>query len=652
MEITLYWLQAVVLFSAALAIGWWVTPRVGSLAVRYKKVAVPREDRWHKKETPLLGGIAIAATFYGVTILGALSGVFGSDPRSLWHLMPLLLGGFGMFLLGLWDDFRNLSPQTKLAGQIVLASVLVFFGYKVDWFVSKTANTFLSILWIVGITNAFNLLDNMDGLSAGVAAIAAFFLLAFETVSAGGVPTEPHMLLLPIFMGAVLGFLRHNSHPASIFMGDCGSLFLGFVLAGISTQNELSRHGHLVPIVMAPLFVFCLPVADMALVSVMRTVFCRSVACGGRDHTSHRLVAIGLDEKRTVRVLYGFSALGGAVALLSALDMGLFYAAAFLFVIMTLVFLVRLAQVRVYPIGEKSLLEKKPALTVLWIQFTYKKRVFEVLFDVFLVAFCYWLAYYLRYERWSDPNAFPLFLGSLPVIVVCSLAAYVTFGIYKGVWRYTTLSDVSVHFLAVSAAVCLSVAVLVFAYNFEGFSRTVFSIYWLLAFVSLTGSRLSFRFLSEFLNRLAKRTGRPTLIYGANRSGGYVLQELLENTQWGLVPVGFIDEDERTLRRRVFGYKVLGSLRHLRKLIRRYGVQDIVVASRDVSQEIAQQLENVCRDMGVVLRRAELHLSPCLEGVHHEPEGFSSLNEKNPSGHPSAPGDQNPRNLHSSQTTQ
>ncbi len=652
MEITLYWLQAVALFSAALAIGWWVTPRVGSLAVRYKKVAVPCEDRWHKKETPLLGGIAMAAAFYGVTILGALFGVFGSDTRSLWHLMPLLLCGFGMFLLGLWDDFRNLSPQTKLAGQIVLASVLVFFGYKVDWFVSKTANTFLSILWIVGITNAFNLLDNMDGLSAGVAAIAAFFLLAFETVSAGGLPTEPHMLLLPIFMGSVLGFLRHNSHPASIFMGDCGSLFLGFVLAGISTQNELSRHGHLVPIVMAPLFVFCLPVADMALVSVMRTVFCRSVACGGRDHTSHRLVAIGLDEKRSVRVLYGFSALGGAVALLSALDMGLFYAAAFLFVIITLVFLVRLAQVRVYPIGEKSLLEKKPALTVLWIQFTYKKRVFEVLLDVFLVAFCYWLAYYLRYECWSDPNAFPLFLGSLPVIVVCSLAAYVTFGIYKGVWRYTTLSDLSVHFLAVSAAVCLSVAVLVFAYDFKGFSRTVFSIYWLLAFVSLTGSRLSFRFLSEFLNRLAKRTGRPTLIYGANRNGGYVLQELLENTQWGLVPVGFIDEDERTLRRRVFGYKVLGSLRHLRKLICRYGVQDIVVASRDVSQEIAQQLENVCRDMGVVLRRAELHLSPCLEGVHQDPQGLSSQKEKSPSGHPSAPGDHNPRDLHSPQTTQ
>ncbi|MEJ5365531.1 MAG: hypothetical protein WHS86_10540 [Desulfosoma sp.] len=637
MEIALYWIRALGLFAGALALAWRLTPIVGRWAARHGKVAVPREDRWHKKATPLLGGMAIVGAFYAVTTLAMFVGLMGAGSRSLVPVLPLLLCGVGMFLLGLWDDFRNLSPQTKLVGQIVLAAVLVFYGYKIDWFVSKTANTFLSILWIVGITNAFNLLDNMDGLSAGVAAVAAFFLLAFETVTGGGLPADPHMLLVPIFLGAVLGFLRHNAYPASIFMGDCGSLFLGFLLAGISTQNELSRHGHLVPIVLAPLFVFCLPVADMALVSVMRTVFCRSVACGGRDHTSHRLVAIGLDEKRAVRVLYGFSALGGAVALLSALDMGLFYAAGSLFVLLTVVFLVRLAQVRVYPPGEKSLLEKKPALTVLWVQFTYKKRVFEVLLDVFLISFCYWLAYYLRYERWADPGAFPLFLNSLPVVLVCCLAAYVGCGIYRGVWRYTTLSDVSAHAMAVSAGVCLSVAVLVFAYDFRGYSRTVFAIFWMLTLISLAGSRLSFRLLSEFLNKLAQKTGRRTLIYGANRSGGYVLQELLENKALGLVPVGFIDEDERTVRRRLFGYKVLGSLRNLRKLIRRYGVQEIIVASRDVSQEIAETLNAVCREMGVVLRRAELQLFPCGEAALREKEATLVPGTTPPAGTTSPP---------------
>ena len=613
MDRTLYWICSLGLFSAALAAAWWMTPRVGQWATRRGKVALPREDRWHKNPTPLLGGIAIVGSFYAVAASAALLGCFSPGVHGALRVAPLMLCGFGMFLLGLWDDFKTLSPQTKLVGQIVLAAVLVFFGYKIDWFVSKTANTFLSILWIVGMTNAFNLLDNMDGLSAGVAGIAAFFLWAFEAVTAGGMPSEPHILLLPAFMGAVLGFLRHNSHPASIFMGDCGSLFLGFVLAGISMQNELSRHGHLVPIMLAPLFVFCLPVADMALVSFMRTVFCRSVACGGRDHTSHRLVGIGLDEKRAVRVLYGFAALGGSVALLSAVDKGLFYAAAALFTLATVVFLIRLAQVRVYPPEERTVLDKKPALTLLWVQFTYKKRVFEVLLDVFLISFCYWLAYYLRYERWAEPEAFPLFLQSLPVVVICCLGAYMACGIYKGVWRYTTLSDVFSYSVAVSAGVGASVVALVFAYDFQGYSRTVFAIFWTLAVIGLTGSRLSFRLLSEFLNRLVKKTGRRTLIYGANRNGGYILQELLENADLGLVPVGFIDDDERTVRRRLFGYKVLGTLRHLRKVIRRHGVQEIIVASRDVSQEIAETLETVCREMGVVLRRAELHLSPCGE---------------------------------------
>lgn len=613
MDAALYWARAAGLFVGSFALGWRLTPLVARWAKKVNKVAAPREDRWHKVPTPHLGGIAIVGAFYATTALGALLGWFGNAQRAVPDLAPLLLCSLGMFLLGLWDDFRNLSPQTKLVGQIVLAAVLVFFGYKIDWFVSKTANTFLSVLWIVGITNAFNLLDNMDGLSAGVAAIAAFFLFGFETMTGGGVLLDPAIALLPIFLGAVLGFLRYNSHPASIFMGDCGSLFLGFVLAGISTQNELSRHGHLVPIVLAPLFVFCLPVADMALVSIMRTVFGRSVARGGRDHTSHRLVGIGLDEKKAVHVLYGFSVLGGAVALLSAVDMGLFYAAGALFVLLTVIFLVRLAQVRVYPPEEKNLLEKKPALTVFWVQFTYKKRVFEVLLDVFWVSFCYWLAYYLRYERWADPEAFPLFLGSLPVVLICCLASYMACGIYRGLWRHTTLSDLSLHAVAVSAGVCVSLAVLVFAYDFRGFSRTVFAIFWLLALMSMAGSRLSFRFLSEFLNRLVKKTGRPTLIYGANRNGAYVLQELLENKDLGLLPVGFIDDDETTVRRRMFGYKVLGSLRHLRKIIHRYGVEEIVVASRDVSQEITEVLESVCREMGVVLRRAELHLSPCMK---------------------------------------
>jgi UDP-GlcNAc:undecaprenyl-phosphate GlcNAc-1-phosphate transferase len=209
--------------------------------------------------------IAVVATLFLFPVEGALS-----------RYLPLFLSSLLIFLLGLIDDIYHLPPQTKLVGQIIAAALLVFFGFKIDWFTSYTLNTFVSVFWIVGITNAFNLLDNMDGLAVGVAFISSLFLALITLLSPGHVPGDGQLMLLVLFMGTLLGFLLYNFHPASIFMGDSGSLLIGFLMAGITTHQRIFHSSHILPIIMVPVLILFIPILDTGFVSVMRTLFGRT----------------------------------------------------------------------------------------------------------------------------------------------------------------------------------------------------------------------------------------------------------------------------------------------------------------------------------------------------------------------------------------
>lgn len=593
-------------FMLALVVSAVLTPAVRRWAVKTGRVARPREDRWHARPTALFGGVAIWAAFLaaaGLAVALRLEAGLGE------HYGPLLLGASLMFAVGLADDLRDLSPQAKLVCQVVIAALLVFFGFKINWFTSYTLNTFLTVFWIVGITNAFNLLDNMDGLAAGIAVISAVFL-AFIGVAAGGWgAVNGHFLMLAAFTGAVLGFLVYNFQPASIFMGDCGSLFIGVVLAALTTRHELFQSRHLLAVLFVPVLVLCLPILDMGFVSVMRTLFGRSIAQGGRDHSSHRLVAIGLPERKAVLTLYLFSVLGGAVAAVGALYPVTFFAAGLgLFALFAVFFWLHLAQVRIYPQESRTIVERHPALTSFWVAFTYKKRVLEVLLDVGLVSFGYWLSYFLRFEGRDYVLAFPLFLKTLPVVLVASLCAYLVFGIYRGVWRYTSVADLLTYLKAVTSAVVLGIIAIVFLYRFQDFSRTVFVIFWGVSLFFLGGSRLSFRILSESLRRNAVANGRRVLIYGAGDKGELALREILNNPLLGMTPVGFIDDDERKHRKRIQGYKVFGGRDRLCDIATRYAVNELVVATDKLRPENLKAAGAVCRDLGLALKSLELSI--------------------------------------------
>lgn len=288
--------QPVLVFAAALVLSAALTPAVRTFARRVGFCDVPGTKKMHQSATPLLGGLAIALAFGAAVATG-----FAED-----LLLPAMVGGGALVLaLGLWDDRSCVRPLPKLAGQLFAAVCLTIFGMRLHVFQAPLLDFPLMLFWVVGITNAFNLSDNMDGISAGLAAIAAFWFFIIG-LAGGGMAFAIAAIAL---CGACLGFLRYNFSPASIFMGDAGSMFIGFTLAVIGIRSVAEASSPLAPAV--PVLVLAVPVFDTAFVSWLRRSEGRSIADGGTDHTSHRLVAAGLSVRATSLLLYAVAALTG-----------------------------------------------------------------------------------------------------------------------------------------------------------------------------------------------------------------------------------------------------------------------------------------------------------------------------------------------------
>lgn len=265
-------------------------------------VAPPRADRWKQEVKPNSGGIAI---LLGVAI-----------PWALMTSRSASLGAFcllGLALAGFLDDRRELSPATKVLLQLCTAIALISQGTV--WRVTgvSVVDASLTALWIVGITNAFNLIDNMDGVCAGVTAIVA----GAETVVAVKDGIGPHAVLLVLIAGANIGFLVFNHSPARIFMGDCGSLFNGFALAWLSLPTASASIGRSLLANVSPLLLLSYPIFDTVLVSVLRWKAGRSIFIGGKDHSSHRLVLLGLTERQAARVIWMLALMPAALAVMT-----------------------------------------------------------------------------------------------------------------------------------------------------------------------------------------------------------------------------------------------------------------------------------------------------------------------------------------------
>ncbi|OQA42243.1 MAG: putative undecaprenyl-phosphate N-acetylglucosaminyl 1-phosphate transferase [Chloroflexi bacterium ADurb.Bin325] len=288
---------------SALLLAVAATPVAKRAAYRFGVIDKPSARKVHSVPTPLLGGAAIfAAVILALVILG--------DRFYASQVAGILLGATLMSFMGLWDDRRGLSPWIKLAGQCGAAAILTVTDVRIGLFPWLPLNYAATILWVVGITNAMNLLDNMDGLSGGIAAIAALFFLLFAAMS--------HQYLVgalaAALVGACIGFLFYNLNPASIFMGDTGSLFLGFTLAAVGIKLRFPANSAFVTWMVPPL-VLAVPIFDTSLVIISRLRRgLNPLTTPGRDHLSHRLARLTGSRREAVLLCYLFAFIAGVVA--------------------------------------------------------------------------------------------------------------------------------------------------------------------------------------------------------------------------------------------------------------------------------------------------------------------------------------------------
>jgi UDP-GlcNAc:undecaprenyl-phosphate GlcNAc-1-phosphate transferase len=298
------WISIAEVFTCAAIISYLVMPFLRIIALKTGYFDNPENTKVHAHPTPLLGGLGI---YFAFMIGAAIKLDIIQDHR----LSAIMSGCAILLLVGLIDDKMGMMPEIKLLGQFLAAMVVIKSGIKIEFLQNYYLNIILTYLWIIGITNSFNLLDNMNGLSSGIAAIAAIF---FGVVMRGDDKLMTSLLCFSL-AGACLGFLKHNFPKAKIFMGDAGSLIVGFALAALAILGSWSTRFLTTSLAM-PIIILGYPIFDTALVIIMRTREGRSIFQGGRDHSSHRLALLGLKKKRAVLVIYCMCILLGLSAIL------------------------------------------------------------------------------------------------------------------------------------------------------------------------------------------------------------------------------------------------------------------------------------------------------------------------------------------------
>jgi UDP-GlcNAc:undecaprenyl-phosphate GlcNAc-1-phosphate transferase len=329
------WFSLISIFVVSTVLSSLLIPVMKKVAFRYNVLDHPGYHKTHTNVYPLLGGGAIFGSFLtiilaGVGFLGlAKLGLLSVFPELQQHLLiqfpifvaalsrllGLLVGGSLIFMLGLMDDIRGVgfSYKIKFAVQIVAAVILVFGGIRLEFLPYDFLNWLVTILWVVGITNSFNLLDNMDGLSGGVALVISI-ILGILTIQ-----QEQYFsaLLLLTLAGSLIGFLRYNFSPSSIFMGDAGSLFIGYTLAALTVSNSYvtTRSISQLPIVV-PILVLGVPLFDTFSVMVIRWKEHRPLFVGDNSHFSHRLVELGMSVRQAVIFIYLVTLCVGVSAIL------------------------------------------------------------------------------------------------------------------------------------------------------------------------------------------------------------------------------------------------------------------------------------------------------------------------------------------------
>jgi UDP-GlcNAc:undecaprenyl-phosphate GlcNAc-1-phosphate transferase len=391
-------------------------------------------------------------------------------------------------------------------------------------------------------------------------------------------------------------------------------MFVGFFLASSALLSTAGDRGRSFIVVIAvPVLILFIPIFDTTLVTVVRKLSGRAASQGGRDHTSHRLVALGLSERRAVWMLYLFAGASGFLAMVvrrfeyhTGIAMVLGFAVA-----LTLVG-VFLAGVKVYDEEDVRAAREKPLVSFL-VDLSYKRRIFEVLLDVVLVILAYYFSCVLIIGSELSPEVWSLFFSTIPVLIFVKMSALLVTGVYRGIWRYISVDNLITYAKAVAAGSAASVLVLLFAFRFQGLSRAVFVLDAMIFFLMLAGSRVAFRLFRRMIPAPASG-GRRVLIYGAGDAGELLLREMRNNLRLQYTPVGFVDDDPFKKGKMIHGLRVFGGNGNLRAVCEDQRVEEILISSSKIEEGRVRELVRECEEARITLKRMRIE----IELVGHE----------------------------------
>ncbi len=565
-----------------------LTPVVRGAALMWGRVSLASPDRWHERPTPNVGGIAIFVGFAVAVVAemlltpGDLSirDVSARAVVPLTHRDGLLLAAVMIFAIGLIDDLVQLRPSAKLVGQLAAASVLIMSGIGVWLTGVYVVDVMISLFWFIGITNALNLLDNMDGLAGGVGAIAALFmgvnfLLAGDPVMAG---------VAFAFAGALLGFLVHNYPPARIFMGDSGSLFTGLLLAGLALSPAPGLSRSLFAVVVVPAVVLTVPILDTTFVTVTRLLEGRPISKGGRDHTSHGLVALGIPEERVVWFVWALALAGGLIGLsIRSVSRTVAYALGGALLVLLALLGLYLLSSRMRALEHSGSDGEGDATHVFnrLLRLHQRFPILTILMDVVFVAIAYYGAYLVRWDTEQLPAELAYFRQTLAMVILLKMLALAMAGAYAPRLRHYSLGDVLGTIRANVLGTLLTASVLLVVSR-VGLSRGVLIVDFLLLTALTVLGRVSFRFLDDTKERWSSE-GTPVAFVGRMEDAELAFRAVRSFQSPRLRPVAVVDRMYGSKTGRFKGYPLFGGDSAIEHAVRKCDLHAVVVVERGQS---------------------------------------------------------------------
>lgn len=600
--LTNQWTTAAIAFLAAI-----VTMPVATRFGRWTRITAKVASPLSNVRVPATGGISIITS---IVVALAITGRLDS-----W----MAIGAGAMLVVGLVDDALVLSPGRKFSCQLAIVTWAAIFALPRYAFTPwQLLDVGIVIFWLVATTNAFNLVDGLDGLAAGIGITVAAAIATIGIVLGVPAVTAPSLAVA----GALGGFLIFNLPPASIIMGDAGALSLGYMLGVLALQGGALATNSRLTLWVFPVLVMLVPLLDAGIVTAARLATGKAISRHGLEHVHDRLLSLGLTEWRAVASIWVVAtvAAGCAIAanLLPHAD-----------VVAALPFLALAAAVIALFMIDLTFDASPPSVAYGYLQgvaryilsFGYKRRIAEAAMDIALISAAYFGACALRLDFNLTPEVLASMIRGLPWVILLTYPAFLLAGVYRGIWRYAGLTD-SFRFAggAIIAGILVAIGSAFLPIRHSG---SIAVLYALLLVNLLVATRMSFQILRKVISRLATVTDR-VLVVGAGEIGSVAAEFVLKARMHSARVVGFVDGDAFKHGKILNGEEVLGTPEDIESIHARVPFTEIIVADEELAPEQMERLHHFGRTHGIPVRRFSMQLNETQELAPREPSGVGA----------------------------